>query len=153
MDRQELSGGVWDRAYEYFGAHPCDGGWVFRVWAPQARHVALCGDFNGWQRWDMHRLEDGTWELTVENAKQFDGYQYVVTQCDGREVWKADPYGFHQETRPSTNSKLYDIGGFPWHDEKWRYPPRRGICEHLRGASRLLAADRGRAGAELPGHR
>ena len=120
MDRQELSGGVWDRAYEYFGAHPGEDGWTFRVWAPQARHVALSGDFNGWQRWDMHRLEDGTWELTVENAKQFDGYQYVVTQCDGREVWKADPYGFHQETRPSTNSKLYDIGGFPWHDEKWR---------------------------------
>ena len=120
MSREQLSSGVWDRAYEYFGAHPGDGGWTFRVWAPQARHVALSGDFNGWQRWDMHRLEDGTWELTVENAKQFDGYQYVVTQCDGREVWKADPYGFHQETRPSTNSKLYDIGGFPWRDEKWR---------------------------------
>ena len=120
MSREQLSSGVWDRAYEYFGAHPCDGGWTFRVWAPQARHVALSGDFNGWQRWDMHRLEDGTWELTVDNARQFDGYQYVVTQCDGREVWKADPYGFHQETRPSTNSKLYDIGGFPWRDEKWR---------------------------------
>ena len=120
MDRQELSGGVWDSAYEYFGAHPCDGGWVFRVWAPQARCVALCGDFNEWQRWDMHRLADGTWELTVENARQFDAYQYVVTQCDGREVWKSDPYGFHQETRPSTNSKLYDIGGYTWHDEKWR---------------------------------
>ena len=120
MSREQLSSGVWDRAYEYFGAHPCDGGWTFRVWAPQARHVALSGDFNGWQRWDMHRLEDGTWELTVDNARQFDGYQYVVTQCDGREVWKADPYGCHQETRPSTNSKLYDIGGFPWRDEKWR---------------------------------
>ena len=120
MSREQLSSGVWDRAYEYFGAHPCDGGWTFRVWAPQARHVALSGDFNGWQRWDMHRLEGGTWELTVDNARQFDGYQYVVTQCDGREVWKADPYGFHQETRPSTNSKLYDIGGFPWRDEKWR---------------------------------
>ena len=120
MSREQLSSGVWDRAYEYFGAHPCDGGWTFRVWAPQARHVALSGDFNGWQRWDMHRLEDGTWELTVDNARQFDGYQYVVTQRDGREVWKADPYGFHQETRPSTNSKLYDIGGFPWRDEKWR---------------------------------
>ena len=120
MSREQLSSGVWDRAYEYFGAHPCDGGWTFRVWAPQARHVALSGDFNGWRRWDMHRLEDGTWELTVDNARQFDGYQYVVTQCDGREVWKADPYGFHQETRPSTNSKLYDIGGFPWRDEKWR---------------------------------
>ena len=120
MDRQELSGGVWDSAYEYFGAHPCDGGWVFRVWAPQARCVALCGDFNEWQRWDMRRLADGAWELTVENARQFDAYQYVVTQCDGQEVWKSDPYGFHQETRPSTNSKLYDIGGYTWHDEKWR---------------------------------
>jgi len=132
MDRQELSGGVWDSAYEYFGAHPCDGGWVFRVWAPQARCVALCGDFNEWQRWDMRRLADGAWELTVENARQFDAYQYVVTQCDGREVWKSDPYGFHQETRPSTNSKLYDIGGYTWHDEKWRQrregtPPAEGF--------------------------
>ncbi len=120
MSGDRLRRGVWDSAYEYYGAHPCDGGWVFRVWAPQARHVALAGDFSQWQRWDMHRLEDGTWELTVESARQFDGYQYVVTQCDGQEVWKSDPYGFHQETRPSTNSKLYDIGGYTWHDEKWR---------------------------------
>ena len=119
MSGDRLRRGVWDSAYEYYGAHPCDGGWVFRVWAPQARCVALSGDFNEWQRWDMRRLEDGTWELTVENARQFDGYQYVVTQGDGREVWKSDPYGFHQETRPSTNSKLYDIGGYTWHDEKW----------------------------------
>ena len=120
MSGDRLRRGVWDSAYEYYGAHPCDGGWVFRVWAPQARCVALSGDFNEWQRWDMRRLEDGTWELTVENARQFDGYQYVVTQGDGRELWKSDPYGFHQETRPSTNSKLYDIGGYTWHDEKWR---------------------------------
>ena len=120
MSGDRLRRGVWDSAYEYYGAHPCDGGWVFRVWAPQARCVALSGDFNEWQRWDMRRQEDGTWELTVENARQFDGYQYVVTQGDGREVWKSDPYGFHQETRPSTNSKLYDIGGYTWHDEKWR---------------------------------
>ena len=120
MSGDRLRRGVWDSAYEYYGAHPCDGGWVFRVWAPQARCVALSGDFNEWQRWDMRRLEDGTWELTVENARQFDGYQYVVTQGDGREVWKSDPYGFHQETRPSTNSKLYDIGGYTWHDETWR---------------------------------
>ena len=120
MSRDRLSSGVWDRAYEYFGAHPVPGGWVFRVWAPQARCVALVGDFNGWQRWNMHRLEDGVWELTVENTKQFDAYQYIVTRQDGQEVWKTDPYGFHQETRPATNSKLFDIGGYKWHDEKWQ---------------------------------
>ena len=120
MSGERLRSGVWDRAYEYFGAHPADAGWVFRVWAPAARHVVLAGDFTDWQHWDMHRLEDGTWELWVENARQFDSYQYIVTQCDGREVWKTDLYGFHQETRPSTNSKLYDIGGYRWQDEKWR---------------------------------
>ena len=120
MDRQALSGGVWDRAYEYFGAHPVSGGWMFRVWAPNARHVALAGDFTQWQRWGMRRLEDGTWELMAEGARQFDAYQYIVTGQDGREVWKTDPYGFHQETRPSTNSKLFDISGYVWHDEKWR---------------------------------
>ena len=95
MSSDRLSSGVWDRAYEYFGAHPVPGGWVFRVWAPQARCVALAGDFTGWQRWDMHRLEDGVWELTVENARQFEAYQYIVTRQDGQEVWKSDPYGFH----------------------------------------------------------
>ena len=39
------------RAQEFLGAHPevRDGqdGWVFRVWAPHARSVAVMGDFNG----------------------------------------------------------------------------------------------------------
>ena len=32
------------RAYEYLGAHPTDGGFVFRVWAPDAEAVAVTGD-------------------------------------------------------------------------------------------------------------
>ena len=120
MGENLLYSGVWDRAYEYFGAHPADEGWVFRVWAPHARYVALTGDFSGWEQWGMVRLEDGTWELHVAHAKQYDAYQYVVTKSDGSVQWKADPYRFHQETRPSTNGKLYDIGGYKWRDEKWR---------------------------------
>ena len=38
------------RAYEYLGAHKNkDGSYTFRVWAPNANAVWLCGDFNNWQ--------------------------------------------------------------------------------------------------------
>ena len=107
-------------AYTYFGAHPAETGYVFRVWAPHARAVALAGDFNGWQSAAMTRLDGGVWELTQPDAKIYDGYKYVITGADGRTVWKADPYAFHAATRPGTDSKVYDIGGYDWHDAAWR---------------------------------
>ena len=35
-------------AYTFFGAHPAEKGFIFRVYAPAAEKVALFGDFNGW---------------------------------------------------------------------------------------------------------
>ena len=99
-------------AYTYFGAHPAETGYVFRVWAPHARAVALAGDFNGWQSAAMTRLDGGVWELTQPDAKIYDGYKYVITGADGRTVWKADPYAFHAATRPGTDSKVYDSRRF-----------------------------------------
>ncbi|MBO4853886.1 MAG: 1,4-alpha-glucan branching protein GlgB [Oscillospiraceae bacterium] len=110
--------GTEDRAYEYFGAHRAGDGWVFRVWAPHAQRVALSGDFNGWQSWDM-TCHDGVWELTVPHAQVYDAYKYIVTGQDGRIRWKADPYGFHTQTRPETSSKLFDLGGYEWQDGEW----------------------------------
>ena len=40
--------------------------------------------------------------------------------ADGQVRQKADPYGFHTETRPATASKLYDISGFKWTDGAFR---------------------------------
>ena len=107
-------------AYTYLGAHPAEKGYVFRVWAPHARAVALAGEFNGWQSAAMTRTDGGVWELTQPDAKIYDGYKYVITGADGQTVWKADPYAFHAATRPGTDSKVYDIGGYDWHDGVWR---------------------------------
>ena len=110
--------GTWDRAYEYFGVHRSGDGWVFRVWAPNARRVQLSGDFNSWQGWDMER-RGGAWELTVDHADIYDAYKYIVTGADGKERWKADPYAFHAQTRPDNSSKVYDLPDYPWHDGAW----------------------------------
>lgn len=106
--------------YTYLGAHPAEQGFTFRVWAPNARAVALAGDFNGWQPQPMTRLDTGVWETAAENAKVYDAYKYVVTGADGRVVWKADPCAFHAATRPGTDSKVYDLSGYQWRDDDWR---------------------------------
>ena len=45
------------------GGNPVDGGATFRVWAPRAGEVFICGDFNDWVKDDSSRLtnHDGRW--------------------------------------------------------------------------------------------
>lgn len=55
-------------AYNYYGIHHVDGGWVYREWAPNAYQLYLTGDFNNWD-WTshpLHRLQNGDWELFLE---------------------------------------------------------------------------------------
>ncbi len=52
-------------AYNYFGLHREKEGWIFREYAPNATAIRLIGTFNDWQddaRYDLTRLDDGTWE-------------------------------------------------------------------------------------------
>ena len=102
-------------AYRFLGCHRAEQGFVFRLWAPNAVKVGLSGDFSGWTPLDMSRNE-GIWELTVPGAREFDCYKSVILGPDGEVREKCDPYAFHSETRPATASKVYDIGGFEWHD-------------------------------------
>ena len=102
-------------AYRYFGAHLCEengeAGAVFRVWAPHAKAVSIVGDFNSWTPGEhpMEKVTDGIWERFVPGIKQFDVYKYCITTPADELVYKADPYAFHTETRPSNGSKVYDI--------------------------------------------
>lgn len=109
-------------AYEFLGSHFTDENTaVFRVWAPNAKAVSLCGDFNGWDR-NSHMLNpvgSGVWEITVKGMKVYDNYKYCVCTKDNRQVLKSDPYAFHCETRPFNASKLYRLDGFKWSDDEW----------------------------------
>ena len=126
FDAAAFYGGTNSEAYRYLGAHNarCGGeaGWRFRVWAPNAAHVSVVGDFCDWNGFahPMQRDGDGFWACFIPGLKRFDAYKYAVTDQAGNTVLKADPYAFHAETRPGTASKLYDLHGYRWGDEAWR---------------------------------
>ena len=113
-------------AYRYFGAHletrAGESGVVFRVWAPHAAAISVVGDFNSWKPGShpMRKVDgDSVWELFIPGVKEYDVYKYCVTTRGGDLIYKADPYAFHAETRPSNGSKVYDIEGYAWGDDHW----------------------------------
>ena len=111
------------RAYEYLGVH-FEGEFVtFRVWAPNADYVSVCGDFNSWnsQSDPMTRITDGgVWELILPLGRVQKGqcYKYCIRNR-GREILKADPYGFSMQRPPETASLVCDINGYAWRDADW----------------------------------
>ena len=108
--------------YDYLGSHLIDDYCVFRVWAPNASDVYVTGDFNNWEKYThkAYRITNGgIYECIVQGVKEFDSYKYIIVSSDGTEIFKADPYAFHSETRPGTASRVYNIDGFGWTDKKW----------------------------------
>ena len=148
-------------AYRYFGAHletrVGESGVVFRVWAPHAVAISVVGDFNSWKPGShpMHKVDgDSVWELFIPGMKEYDVYKYCVTTRAGDLVYKADPYAFHAETRPSNGSKVYDLSGFAWHDATWQAAQKKGgrdqrPDEYLRDACRQLEDEGGRQALQL----
>ena len=113
-------------AYRFFGAHMerqrDREGVVFRTWAPHAKAVCIVGDFNSWVPGShpMQQLEDsGIWEAFVPGIQEYDVYKYCITTQSDELLFKADPYAFHAETRPSNGSKVYNLEGYQWQDGEW----------------------------------
>lgn len=115
--------GTHARAWEYFGAHPVQDGCVFRVWAPGADFVSVCGDFNGWSP-DAHPMKrishGGIWEVTLPAIDLGRGrlYKYFLRKGETRS-FKTDPFGVAAESLPGTASAIRDVDDYPWRDDGW----------------------------------
>ena len=95
---------------------------TFRVWAPNAKRVFVTGEFCSWypHTYEMKKINDrGIYEIQVPGVSEFDAYKYVIVTQSGVELWKADPYAKHAETRPLTASKVYSLPEYRWNDKKW----------------------------------
>lgn len=114
------------RAYDFLGSHKVniDGTEYIRfvVWAPRAKYVNLCGDFNYWDEPNLplERIgQTGLWTITVEGINIYDSYKYRIVGPNDQVKLKADPFAFHAENRPNTASKFYDLAGYKWNDKRW----------------------------------
>jgi 1,4-alpha-glucan branching enzyme len=114
-----------EELYEKLGAHvrDIDGvtGTAFAVWAPNARSVAVVGDFNAWDgRLNPMRSlgSSGIWELFVPGVGVGAKYKFEIRTQEGRLRIKADPVAFHTEVPPDTASVVWR-SEHEWADEQW----------------------------------
>ena len=114
------------RLYEKMGSHICklngQSGVYFAVWAPNAKHVNVIGDFNGWNkhthtlypRWD----DSGIWEAFIPYLEKGTIYKYSIETKHGDFLEKADPFAFYCEIPPKTASIVWEHE-YIWDDQKW----------------------------------
>ncbi len=114
------------RLYQQLGAHlvEVDGqsGVYFAVWAPNADHVSVIGDFNGW-RPGAHTLRprggSGIWEGFIPGLCEYSTYKYhIACPQNGYQVNKADPFAFEGEMPPKTASVVRNTQ-YNWGDQSW----------------------------------
>ena len=108
-------------SYHTFGNKRVDGGVRFTVWAPNAKNIAVVGDFNHWE--ENHQMEKvgdtGAWSIVVPEAEEGQCYKYKVTQYDDAVVFKIDPYALEFEVRPKDASIIKELPEKKWGDNSW----------------------------------
>jgi 1,4-alpha-glucan branching enzyme len=120
------------RLYDKLGAHlvqrdNSDGnnfeqGTHFAVWAPDANHVSVIGDFNDWDK-GRHPLlpqgQSGIWEGFIASVGKGALYKYHIgSRFNGYAVDKADPYSIFNEIPPKFASIVWDLD-YQWNDQQW----------------------------------
>jgi 1,4-alpha-glucan branching enzyme len=125
LDLHLLREGQLEQLYEKLGAHvrEIDGvvGTAFAVWAPNARSVAVVGDFNSWDgRLNPMRSlgSSGIWELFIPGIEEGTKYKFELHTQDGRLRVKADPLAFAAEVPPA-NASIVQRSKHTWADAAW----------------------------------
>lgn len=126
LDTYLFGQGTHYEIYNKMGAHVAvkDGvsGVNFVVWAPAAKEIYVVGDFNGWRAYgyDMKPVSTGgVYELFIPEAKVGQLYKFLIVTQKGEVLYKADPYANEAQVRPDTASRITDLNGFEWSDDKW----------------------------------
>jgi|SRR5690554_4852465 len=117
-------------AHKWMGAHLLrnDEGYIyatrFILYAPNAKMVKLLGSFNDYNG-DNHLMEKidykGLFSITIPENLEWATYRYQIITNDNQYLYKSDPFAFFTEERPNNASRVYDIDGYQWQDQKFHY--------------------------------
>src|SRR5437764_4465951 len=115
LDLHLIGEGQLEQLYAKLGAHvtELDGvaGTAFAVWAPNARSVAVVGDFNSWDG-RLHPMRtlggSGIWELFIPDLASGTQYKFEIRTQDGRLRLKSDPLAFYAEVPPGNSSVVWE---------------------------------------------
>ena len=126
-DRYLFGEGTHEHAYRWQGAHRTQidnvDGTLFVVWAPNAKRVAVVGDFNQWdgRRHAMRKhVSNGVWEIFLPDVEQGALYKYEIRAANGELLpLKADPYGFASNQPAEAASMVWPVDQFQWNDSAW----------------------------------
>ena len=126
-DARKLSKSDHLSSYRCLGAHAVEiegvKGVAFSVWAPNASHVAVVGDFNEWdgRRHSMRlRHECGVWEIFLPGLRSGNLYKYEIKHAPGtKPLVKSDPYAFYSERPPGLASVVQGDRKYRWGDSAW----------------------------------
>jgi 1,4-alpha-glucan branching enzyme len=104
------------------GAIAHDKGVFFRVWAPNAKSVAIMGSFNDWSDTEntLTHESNGYWGGNVSTAKVGDEYKFSLDTPAGK-LQKNDPYA-KELTNSVGNSIVYNSSAFDWQDDNFQMP-------------------------------
>lgn len=103
-------------------------GATFRVWAPRARQVFLCGSFGDGAVWapqadhQLKRVSDGHWAGFRRNVREGDHYKFWIVG-DGSSGFKRDPYARELSSTPpypNSNCVVRSPGTYTWRATQWR---------------------------------
>jgi 1,4-alpha-glucan branching enzyme len=125
LDLHLVGEGRHEHIYERLGAHVREMSGVvgtgFAVWAPNARSVAVVGDFNSWDG-RLHPMRtlgsSGIWELFIPDVTEGTKYKFEIRTMDGRLRIKTDPLAFATEVPPANASVVYR-SQHEWSDDEW----------------------------------
>jgi 1,4-alpha-glucan branching enzyme len=125
-DEYLFNEGTHFRLYQKLGSHPLvkDGvaGTHFAVWAPNAAHVSVVGDFNDWQK-GRHTLSlrgpSGIWEGFIPGVARGSRYKYHIgSHYQDFRIDKTDPFALYNEVAPQTASIVWTLD-YEWSDQEW----------------------------------